>query len=272
MLTARSGAEAALDGYGAGADDFVGKPFHVQVLLARIRAHLTVRSLTLQIADRARLESAGILAAGVAHEVRNPMNAVISAARVLSEGKLTAEKQERLLDVLVDGVRRIDQVVSTLDAHARPADGRETTVCSIRDGIESTVKLLSHRCEGVAVHRDYDSDEPVKGPARAFNQIFLNLLDNAVRSGGKNVWVRVSKDDEQLVVSVEDDGDGISPEHAHHLFDPFFTARASGDGTGLGLFLSQQLARACGGDLGYRARPAGGAEFVVRLPRLEVTA
>jgi signal transduction histidine kinase len=272
MLTARTGTDAALAGYDSGADDFVAKPFHVKVLLARIRAHLTLRSLTLQIADHVRLESAGLLAAGVAHEVRNPMNAVISAARLLEKAQDDDAQRRRLLEVLLDGVRRIDQVVSALDAHARPADGGEATACSVRDGVESTVRLLAHRCDGVAIHRHYASDDPVRAPARAFNQILLNLLDNAVRAGGKNVWVRVISDEDELVVSVEDDGSGISPDHAGHLFDPFFTARGSGDGTGLGLFLSHRLARACGGDLGYRPRAAGGAEFVVRLPRLEVPA
>ncbi len=267
MLTARSGADAALEGYASGADDFVPKPFHVQVLLARIRAHLTLRSLTLQIADRARLESAGILAAGVAHEVRNPLNAVMSAARVLEEGTVPVASQKRLLDVLVDGVRRIDQVVSTLDTQVRPADGLSSEACSVRDGIESTIRLLQHRAEGVEVHRDYVGDAHASAPARAFNQIFLNLLDNAVRSGGKNVWVRVEDRDRELVVCVEDDGEGISPEHATRLFDPFFSARSSGDGTGLGLFLSQRLARECGGDLGYRPREPSGASFVVRFPR-----
>ena len=116
-------ARAALEGYDAGADDFVSKPFHTKVLQARIRAHLKMRGLSLQLADQARLASAGTLAAGLAHEVKNPLNAAVNAVRVLEKGGSSRVSNEKLMNIVIDALRRIDGVISALDAHARPADG-----------------------------------------------------------------------------------------------------------------------------------------------------
>jgi len=269
LLTARTGTEAALEGYRAGADDFVSKPFHPRVLLARIRAQLRVRQLGMQLAGQARLVTAGSLAAGVAHEVRNPMNAILNACRILEAGGSTRVPDERLLEIIVDGIRRIEDVVSALDDHARPADGDLPSLCDVRVAVDSTLRLLGHRMGGVAAHRSYRTEGKVLAPARAFNQVLLNLLDNALRSGGANVWVDVDATEQEVSVVVSDDGPGVPDEIASHIFDPFFTTRRNGEGSGLGLFLARRMARDAGGDLRLEEREGGGARFVLTMPRMD---
>jgi signal transduction histidine kinase len=273
LLTARGESEAALEGYDAGADDFVSKPFHTKVLQARIRAHLKMRGLSLQLADQARLASAGTLAAGLAHEVKNPLNAAVNAAKVLEKGGSTRVPNEKLMDVIIDALSRIDGVVSALDAHARPADGTDLTPCNVRQAVESTLNLLEHKLKDrVTVHQDYETIGDVFAPARAFNQVLLNLVDNSIRSGAKNIWIELRQVDKRVTVTVADDGPGVPADVVHRIFDPFFTTRVEGEGTGLGLHLSRRIAQECGGELRYEPRPGGGARFVMEIPAMEQAA
>lgn len=269
LLTARGESETALEGFGVGADDFVAKPFHPQVLGARIRAHLENRALSLRLADQARLASAGTLAAGLAHEVKNPINAIVNAARVLKTGGSGKVSNDKLLQVVIEGVERINSIVSVIERHARPADGTELAACNVQDGIESTLELLEHRLHEVTVHRDFQLAEAVSAPARALNQVLMNLLDNAIRSGAKNLWIELGQHADQVVVAVADDGPGVPQDLVQRIFDPFFTTRQEGEGTGLGLHLSRRIAKDCGGELRYEPRPGGGARFVMEIPAME---
>ncbi len=269
LLTARGESETALEGFGVGADDFVAKPFHPQVLGARIRAHLENRALSLRLTDQARLASAGTLAAGLAHEVKNPINAIVNAARVLKAGGSGKVSNDKLLQVVIEGVERINSIVSVIERHARPADGTELVACNVQDGIESTLELLQHRLHEVTVHRDFQLAEAVSAPARALNQVLMNLLDNAILSGAKNLWIELGQQADRVVVAVADDGPGVPQDLVQRIFDPFFTTRREGEGTGLGLHLSRRIAKDCGGELRYEPRPGGGARFVMEIPAME---
>jgi len=273
LLTARGENETALEGYDSGADDFVSKPFHTQVLLARIRAHLKMRGLSLRLADQARVASAGTLAAGLAHEVKNPLNAAVNAAKVLQSGGSSRVSNEKLLALIVDALARIEGIISALDAHARPADGDDLAPCDVRIAIESTLNLLDHKLrDGVTVHQDYETTGDVFAPTRAFNQVLLNLIDNSIRSGAENIWIELRQADQRILVSVADDGPGVPADVVHRIFDPFFTTRVEGEGTGLGLHLSRRIAQECGGELRYEPRPGGGARFVMDIPVMELAA
>jgi len=266
LLTARAGTDAALEGYASGADDFVAKPFHTRVLIARVRAQLKLRALSLQVAAQARLAAVGTLAAGILHEVRNPINAILNAAEVLinqSPGEDTARK---LLLVIGDGARRIAAIAAALDEHAHPAEAGALSLCDVRAGIDATLALLEHRTAEVIVHRDYATARPALAPAGELNQVFLNILDNALRAPARNIWIRVAEHDGRVVVRIADDGPGVPPDLAPRIFDPFFTTRQPGQGTGLGLYLSRRIITQHGGDLRLERRAGGGAEFAIELP------
>ena len=268
LLTARVGSEATLEGYAHGADDFVAKPFHPRVLLARVRAQLRLRSLGLQLAEREKLAVVGTLAAGILHEVRNPVNAILNAARVLADGKTDAATAHRLVSVITDGAERIHGITNALESHARPAEAGGFNPSDPREGLDATIRLLEHRMAGVTVHREYTTDVRAAAPPGPLNQVFLNLLDNALRAGARNLWLRVLDHEDRLVIRVGDDGPGIPPHVAQRIFDPFFTTRDAGAGMGLGLYLSRRIVEAHDGALWVEDRPGGGAEFVIELPAI----
>jgi signal transduction histidine kinase len=268
LLTARSGVEAAIEGYSVGADDFVSKPFHPRELMAHVRSHLTVRQLGLQLADQARLATSGTLAAGVAHEIRNPLNAALNALDILRDPELSASHDE-LLAIATDGMRRIQAVTEALNLHVRPAEDLSSRPCDVRECVEATLRLLQHRAERLSIHVELPAHVEILAPARAFSQTLLNLLDNALRAAKSSLWIKLTQEPHCVRLAIEDDGPGVPPALQSRIFDPFFTTREVGEGTGLGLHLSRGLAREAGGELRYEPKAGGGARFVLELPRLD---
>jgi signal transduction histidine kinase len=266
LLTARVGSEATLEGYAHGADDFVAKPFHPRVLLARVRAQLKLRALGLQLAEREKLAVVGTLAAGILHEVRNPVNSILNAARVLAGGNAAPDLAARLLAVIADGAQRIQGITSALESHARPAEAGGFALYDVHEGLDATLRLLEHRMAGVNVHRDFAATTRAAAPPGPLNQVFLNIIDNALRSGAKSLYIATASDARLVTVRIGDDGPGIPPEVVQRIFDPFFTTRKVGTGTGLGLYLSRKIIEDFRGTIHYEGRRGGGAEFVVELP------
>ena len=266
LLTARVGSEATLEAYAHGADDFVAKPFHPRVLLARIRAQLRLRDLGLQLAEREKLAAVGALAAGILHEVRNPVNAILNASRVLAEGAAPPDTERELLEVIGDGAERIQEITVALDAHARPAEAGETLVCDVREGVDATLRLVRHRLDGIEVIREFRTERLAKCASGPLNQVILNLLDNSLRAGARRIFISLNDVGENVQIRVEDDGSGISSHNADRIFDPFFTTMNDGSGTGLGLYLSRKIVTDQGGSLWHEHRPGGGAQFIVEVP------
>lgn len=278
LLTARSGVDETLEGFSHGASDYLVKPFSPRELLVRVAVQLKVRRLTAQVANAARLAAVGTLAAGVAHEIKNPLNAISTGAAALRKrNELTASMQAEVLEMIEECVQRISEITNALTDHARPADGEGVSMFDIRHGLETTLKLLVDRLRtsNVTVERRYrlERTSSILGRPRQLNQVFLNLLDNAVRASphGGRIYLTVSETEYgTVIVSVGDEGAGILPENRERIFDPFFTTRPPGEGTGLGLYLSRQIIEAHGGSLRVGSCPAGpgkhGAEFIVELP------
>ena len=272
LLTAKVGSEATLEAYAHGADDFVAKPFHPRVLMARIRAQLNLRALALHLALQEKMAVVGTMSAGILHEVRNPVNAILNASRALAKNQLDEEMQQQLLEVIGEAAIRIEEITSALDTHARPAEAGETSVCDLRAGLEATLKLIRHRLDDVVIHSEFATDRLANASAGPMNQVLLNLIDNAVRMGAENLWLSLDLDGERLVLKIGDDGPGVPAEHKDRVFDPFFTNRPQADGTGLGLFLSRRMAEEAGGTLEIQDRSGGGALFILSVPALPLKA
>lgn len=265
LLTARSGTETTIEAYEEGANDFIAKPFHSGVLLARVRAQLKMQHLLLQLISQEKFASVGLLAAGIAHEVRNPLNAVMNAGRVLREKGANIPTAPRLLDVIVDGAKRIDAVVGALNSHARPSAHEREQIFDVAEGIQATLRLLEHRMKGIEVDFVTDGRADASGKPGQLNQVFLNIIDNAIRSGATRLVIDVAQRGDIVRVVIADDGPGVPAEIANRIFEPFFSTRAQG-GTGLGLNLSRRTVEQAGGRLILLNPGEPGAQFVVELP------
>lgn len=230
--------------------------------------------------ERDRLAALGEMAAGIAHEVRNPLGAIKASAQFLAEtaadrGQEDASNQAEFLGIIVEEVDRLNGVVSSFLDYARPSQG-DPTPTDVNRVIERTMQLLSAECAAADISFTL---ELAPGLAQAridaehLRQVLLNLVQNAVQAmeaGGRLTIatrpnVVATKSDEPFIeIAVADTGPGIEYALLRNLFIPFVTTKERG--TGLGLALCQRMVTAAGGHIDVRTRPGEGATFIVRLP------
>jgi PAS domain S-box-containing protein len=259
-----------------------------QALSALRKSHEEVKTAQLQLVQAAKLESIGRLAAGVAHEVKNPLAIILSAAEFLSRAIPSPEPDVTMAMADLQGaVRRADHVVRGL------LDFSHATEFTLDKGdlneiLEKSVELVRHSLSKshVTLIKELESDLPtVMLDASKIEQVFVNLMINAIDvmpSGGTltvrtsrrqmtlpgpNVGVRRTDQfrigESVIVVEVEDTGTGIDEGTRLRLFDPFFTTKPTGMGTGLGLAMSKTIIALHGGTIQIANRESGGARATV---------
>jgi signal transduction histidine kinase len=252
----------------------------LQKAKAEVDARVEQRTAELRTATEKRVHTEklavlGTLAAGLAHEVRNPANAIVNGLRPVHRYLTETDGDPDCttsVKIAIEAGDQIARLVGDLLDVGRSDRGLEPW--DPHQGIEAAIRLLSHRTQHVSFDRDFKFRGEILGRPPALNQIFLNLFDNAVRAAGEGGRVQVSSRPERegVEIVVADSGPGIPPELAQRIFDPFFTTRAVGEGTGLGLHFSRQVAYDHGGSLDLVAAPGWGACFKLWLPghRLEI--
>jgi two-component system sensor histidine kinase HydH len=230
-----------------------------------------------RLQERDRLAALGEMAAGLAHEVKNPLGAIKGAAQLLGDppGRLDASERE-FLGIILEEVERLDRVVGSVLDYARPSKGDPGAI-DVNAVVRRTLTVMaSERTEGWRLTTELDDALPlVRADAEQVRQVLINLIRNAVQATGgtSNVLIatrlrldRAAGDASAWVeVSVHDEGPGIAPHVLEKLFVPFFTTRATG--TGLGLAISQRMVEEMGGRIEVSSRPGAGSTFTVVLPR-----
>jgi signal transduction histidine kinase len=274
MLTARQEVEAKVEGLNMGANDYMAKPFSPREMLARIEAQLRLRDAAVRAAENERLAATGLLTSGFAHEVRNPLNGLMNALLPLREsltsGTPDTAMAVAMLDLIEECGQRIRGLAEGLLSFVRT--GSKSVAVDLGAALDASVQALSWRLPpGMKVEREYQCPDPVWGDPGSLNQVWVNLLDNAVRAVGPDGVVKVAtaRDGTDAVVSIIDNGVGIKPEHMERLFQPFFSTRDAGEGTGLGLALCQRIILRQGGRIRIFSDHGKGTRVEVRLP-LEV--
>ncbi len=273
--------EASLHGFAAGAADFVVKPFSPQDLMARVNSQIRIQDLTRTVMRMERQTALGLLAAGVAHEVLNPVNVVINAVRPirrsmerLRAGDGEGEAARRLLPAVESAGGRIDRVVKDMLRIASHGQHEIQQRASLCDGIESVLSLLSYRQKGIeGVHRDYRWEGHLMCYPDLLNQVVTTLVVNALdameEGGGGNIWIITEQAGDMVRVRVRDDGPGIPPLERDRIFLPFFTTKMGRKNAGMGLAIARDIIALHHGKLELHPGVDGGAEFVISIPLRE---
>jgi signal transduction histidine kinase/CheY-like chemotaxis protein len=261
---------------------YLAKPFEYSKLLDEINRILDGRRL----AHLDRMASLGTLAAGIAHEINNPLTYVISNLQLLEEelplalrpstspeqlrGRVS-EIAARLTDAL-DGTERIKSIVGHVKTFSRAGDGHTESV-DVRVALDSALEIVAPEIRQKArLVKDYRQAPLVRAGSAQLGQVFLNMLINAchaVEGEPQDNEIRVSvgtASDGGVVIEFTDTGVGIRPEVRHRIFDPFFTTKPMSVGTGLGLSICHGIVHSLGGSIAVLSEVGQGTTFRIMLP------
>lgn len=259
-----------------------------------------------QLLQNEKLASVGQLAAGMAHEINNPIGFVSSnlgsldkhvhgLLRLLDhytllekEGAIAADKLpglglikenidfdylredvQALLSESRQGVERVRKIVKSLKDFSREGNEYQWSEIDIHHSLESTLDVLSREFAGrCQIERDYGQIPPVFCLGSEINQVFMSVLLNAAQAIETQGWIRLhtAREGEQVLIEISDNGCGISAETLPHVFDPFFTTRAIGSGSGLGLSVAYGTVQRHGGDIQISSEPGQGCCVRILLP------
>lgn len=237
----------------------------LQTEVERLRVEVEQKDRELE--RRQRLAALGELAAGVAHEVRNPLGAIQLFAGLLRRECVGADQAGKLLDKIDGAIRTIDGVVQ--DTLALAPRGGEHLPIRVGELIERAAELcqtvLNQRVAHLSVELERDTLS-VGVDARSMQRVILNLIANAAEASppGSRITIRAKANAQIVSIEVADEGPGLPEEILERIFDPFFTTKPHG--TGLGLSIAHRVVEAHGGRLSAENGPTGGAVFCIELP------
>jgi len=232
-----------------------------------------LKRLSEQLIQAEKLAAIGQMLAGVAHELNNPLTAILGVTELVREREGLDDAMKRQLDLTHRQARRAARIVQNLLEFARPAAPHKTPL-DINVILDRTLQLHEHSLRRNSIEVSFHQHEGIPnvvGDASQLIQVFLNLVINAeqaiceVRDSGR-IQIRVASSAGRVTITIQDDGVGISQEAASKIFDPFYTTKRPGGGTGLGLSICVAILREHGGNVEAQSLPAGGSAFIVTLP------
>ncbi|APV44903.1 PAS domain S-box-containing protein [Dehalogenimonas formicexedens] len=251
----------------------VGSVHIIKDISARKRAEEEKQLLRDKAEIASRLATVGEMAAGIAHEINNPLTGVIGFSEMLMDQDVTPEIKEQL-QIINDGSKRVKDIVKRMLTFARQSKPMKSRI-DIHELIENTLEIRGYvlKTANIEVARDYGQDLPwITVDPGQLQQVFLNLIVNAEYAMKQNqgikgiLTVSTRKKADKMVLSFSDNGCGMSKETVGKLFQPFFTTKNPGEGTGLGLSVSRSIILEHGGEIQVESKPGSGSTFTVELP------
>ncbi|MGD8446165.1 MAG: response regulator [Desulfobacterales bacterium] len=298
LLTGHATTPDGVEGIKAGAFDYLMKPVELEHLYNKIlQADEKIRRIEAeqkeieyrkkieqQMIVTERLASIGTLAAGVAHEINNPLAIIRESSGWMKQ--LLAKKDfenvprrqdlENALNKIEKSIQRASRITHQLLGFVRKPDHAISEV-DLAELMQEAVQLIEHETKkrNITILRKTDCP-PVKiwSAPSELRQVFLNLLTNAVHAIGSNGSITISMEDkgEHLGIWISDSGKGIPKENMNKIFEPFFSTKSPGQGTGLGLFITRGIVEKLGGTIKVESTIGQGARFCIRLPKHHMNA
>ncbi len=226
----------------------------------------------MQLIQAEKMAAVGRLAASLAHEINNPLQAIQNSLHLALHQGLDDARKRQFLEMAQQEVGRLVQIVRRMLDFYRPSSAKR--VVDLNRPVEDALAIASKRLQQAhieVVSRLTPNLAPVRGAPNQLTQVFLNLIINAIEAmpNGGTLWVGTANHDErqQVVAAFRDSGSGIAPEMRERLFEPFNTSKATG--TGLGLAISYGIVERHGGGIVVEMPPSGGTTFIVRLPQMK---
>ncbi len=233
----------------------------------------TLQSLQRQVVRQERLAAVGVLVSGVAHELNNPLQAILGTLELLERDRAIAPSVLEEIAFVKTQSGRAREIIRNLSRFSSQQSGPPTLV-DLREVIDEVVQLRRRDLDsgGIALTVDVQTDRKVYANFTEVEQVTLNFVINAQQSieaaehTRGRILIRVYDAGKRVRLDVQDDGPGVTPEDEPKLFQPFFTTKPVGKGTGLGLSVSYGIIESYGGTIGHRPNEWGGATFFFELP------
>jgi len=225
-----------------------------------------------------KMATIGELAAGTTHGINNPLAAAVSANRQITalaadiEVSEIRQRLESLCSRTDTALKRIERIVSDLRSLAQAGSRRDDIKeVELFKEMDLAVDLLKHRLKGVALQMDIPHDIKVRVAPDEFMQVVMNLVDNAVYATGGDGSIKISATDDgrNVRIKFEDDGEGIPADIVDKIFDPFFSTKSPGQGSGIGLNVARSIIESYAGTIEVSSRQGRGCTFTIQLPAEE---
>ena len=232
-----------------------------------------------QLIESEKMASLGILTAGVAHEINNPLNFImggVTGIDLYASEHLTAHDEgiKQPLQSIYSGIERITKIVKSLNTYSR-TDNFEKTECNLNTIIDDCLIILQNKWKHrIEITKQYDPNALIEANEGRIHQVFLNLINNAIQAidnKGKIVITTMYEKGE-IIAEIEDSVSGFSPENMKKIFDPFFTTKEPNQGTGLGLSISQKIISDYHGSIKYVSLNNKGTKVIVTFPKGMISA
>lgn len=239
-------------------------------MIERIRqANEEIRRTHEKMVQSEKLASIGILASGVAHEINNPLGGIFNCLQMLRQNGENPGLRDKYLGLIGEGLERIESTVSKLLWMSKKAEHAPVDV-SVRHAVEGIYSFVEYRVRkgGITFINEVPEDLRILIDPHDFQQMTLNLFINALHAMERGGVLRVygCRQSGSVKIAVSDTGCGIAPEHLGKIFDPFFTTKPTGEGTGLGLWLTYEIIRNYNGEIFVESEVGKGSTFTVSFP------